>query len=334
MIRVDLYPLRFEPLYQYRPWGGRRLSQRLSAPLPGTDPVGEAWLLSDREDYPSVVADGPLKGCTISELLQRFTQRLVGWSATPVIRFPLLLKFLDARDRLSVQVHPSEAHGQLIPDGESAKTEAWVVLEKGPEARIFAGLKPRTTANDLLQAIARGTVPEQLASFIPGIGDAVLIPAGTVHSLGDVVVFEVQQNSDVTFRLYDWDHIDPKTGRRRPLQEQQAMACVDFSRGAVLPLMPQVQETVSILRECLIDCEHFRVTRMTGSESFVVGAAQLARVLVCLSGDGQLEHSGVSYFIGKGDVYLLPAAFGTCACVPRGVLSLLEVSLPRTRPPK
>jgi mannose-6-phosphate isomerase len=291
--------------------------------------VGEAWLLSDREDHPSVVAEGPLKGCTISDLLRKFTQLLVGRSAVPVTRFPLLLKFLDARDRLSVQVHPSEEHPLLIPDGESAKTEAWVVLEKEPEARIFAGLKPRTTASDLLQAIARGTVPEQLASFRPGIGDAVLIPAGTVHSLGDVVVFEVQQNSDVTFRLYDWDHIDPKTGSRRLLQEQQAMACVDFSQGAVLPIAPQVEDTSPVLRESLIDCKHFGVTRMTGAVSFVVGAAQLARVLVCLSGEGRLEHAGVSYFIGKGDVYLLPAAFSACACVPRGVLSLLEVSLPR-----
>lgn len=309
------------------------MSKRLSAPLPGTDPVGEAWLLSDREDHPSVVAEGPLKGRTIADLLRQSSQLLVGRFPTPVTRFPLLLKFLDAQNRLSVQVHPSDEYPQLIPDGESGKTEAWVVLEKGPEARIFAGLKADTSASNLLQAIAQGTVPEQLASFTPALGDAVLIPAGTVHSLGDVVVFEVQQNSDVTFRLYDWDHVDPKTGQRRPLQEQRAMACIDFSRGAVLPTPPQVAAEKPVLRENLIDCEQFGVTRMTGAVSFVVGAAQLARVLVCLSGEGQLKHAGVSYLIGKGDVYLLPAAIGACDCVPRGVVSVLEIALPRTLRP-
>jgi mannose-6-phosphate isomerase len=132
------------------------LSKRLSAPLPGKDPVGLAWLLSDRADHPSVVADGPLKGCTIGDLLRRAAQLLVGPSPGPVTRFPLLLKFLDVKSRLSVQVHPSDEYPQLIPEGESGKTEAWVVLEKGPEARIFAGLKPGTDARDLLQAIARG----------------------------------------------------------------------------------------------------------------------------------------------------------------------------------
>jgi mannose-6-phosphate isomerase len=306
------------------------LSHWFSAPLPGTDPVGEAWILSDRDDHPSVVAEGPLKGRTIGELMQRSSEFLVGGPPAPLTRFPLLLKFLDVQNRLSVQVHPSDAYPQLIPEGESGKTEAWVVLEKGPEARIFAGLNAGTTASDLLQAIARGMVPEHLASFTPGLGDAVLIPAGTVHSLGDIVVFEVQQNSDVTFRLYDWDRVDPRTGQQRPLQEQQAMACVDFNRGAVLPITPQVEDLKPVLRENLISCLQFGVTRITGAVSFNVGAAQRARVLVCLSGAGRLERSGVSYCIGKGDVFVLPAAFGACACLPRGVVSVLEVSLPRT----
>jgi len=333
LTRIDLYPLRFEPLFQYRPWGGRRLSKQLSAPLSGTEPVGEAWLLSDREDHPSVVAEGPLKGCTIGDLLRQSSQLLVGRSAAPVTRFPLLLKFLDAQNRLSIQVHPSDEYPQLIPEGESGKTEAWVVLAEGPEARIFAGLKPGVNASALQQAVLQGAVPEQLASFTPALGDVVLIPAGTVHSLGDAVVFEVQQNSDVTFRLYDWDHVEPKTGLRRPLQVPQAMACINFSQGAVLPITPQIEHAKPVLREKLIDCRQFGLTRITSAVSFTVGAAHFARVLVCLSGEGRLEQSDVSYFIGKGDVYLLPAAFGACACVPRGVVSLLEVSLPRAMRP-
>ena len=122
----------------------------------------------------------------------------------------MLLKYLDVSKTLSVQVHPSAAYPQLIPAGDTAKTEAWVVLEAGPQARIYAGLRAGTSANVLRQAIAHGTVADQLASFTPRPGDAVLIPAGTVHALRDVVVFEVQQNSDVTFRLFDWDNWIPR----------------------------------------------------------------------------------------------------------------------------
>ena len=176
--------------------------------LPGDGPIGEAWLLSDRDDHPSLVANGPLKGQTLGQLLKQSPEQLLGKLAGRFRRFPLLLKFLDVRGTLSVQVHPSDRQTSYIPAGETGKTEAWVVLEAEPESRIYAGLKPGTTADDLRQAIANKTVAEHLACFTPKPGDGVFVPAGTVHSLGDVVVFEVQENSDVTFRLYDWDHVD------------------------------------------------------------------------------------------------------------------------------
>jgi mannose-6-phosphate isomerase len=328
MKEPPLYPLRFAPIYQYRPWGGRRLAELLSTPLPGGDPVGEAWLLSDRDDYASLVADGPLKGKTIGELLALFPEQLLGKLSGQFSRFPLLLKFLDVSQTLSVQVHPSDNYPGLIPAGDTGKTEAWVVLEAGSKARIYAGLKSGTSASVLRQAIAHGTVADQLASFTPQPGDSVFIQAGIVHSLSDVVVFEVQQNSDVTFRLYDWDHLDPRTGQRRPLQVDQAMACIDFAQGAIGTVTPGVQETRPVLRESLVHCEHFCVIRITGRLSFVVGAAHLPRVLVCLAGGGHLEHAGGNYVFGKGDVLLLPAVVGACSCRPHGVVSLLEVSLP------
>jgi len=179
MSQILLYPLRFEPIYQYRLWGGRRLSGLLAAPLPGDGPIGEAWVLCDRDDHPSQVADGPLKGRTIGQLLEQSPEQMLGKLAPRFRRFPLLLKFLDAREMLSVQVHPG---------GEAGKTEAWVV---------------------------------------PQPGDAVFLPAGTVHTLGgDVVVFEVQQNSDVTFRLYDWAMLTPKQaslGRSRSIGRLTAL---------------------------------------------------------------------------------------------------------------
>src|SRR5208283_3025892 len=143
--QTPLYPLRFEPIYQYRLWGGRRLASLLTAPLPGDGPIGEAWILSDRDGHQSRLADGPLKGRTIAQLLEQFPQQVMGKLAGRFRRFPLLLKFLDAREMLSVQVHPADTRTDLLPAGETGKTEAWVVLEAGPKSRIYAGLKPGTT---------------------------------------------------------------------------------------------------------------------------------------------------------------------------------------------
>ena len=327
--QTALYPLRFEPIYQYRLWGGRRLADLLAAPLPGDGPIGEAWVLSDRDDHASRVADGPLKGRTIGQLMEQSPEQLLGTLAGRFSRFPLLLKFLDARKMLSVQVHPADAHTELLSAGETGKTEAWVVLEAGTESRIYAGLKPGTTADDLRRALTNGAVADRLACFTPKPGDGVFLPAGTVHALGgDIVVFEVQQNSDVTFRLYDWDHVDAKTGQRRALQVDQAMACIDFAQGAVDPVVPVVEVVKPVLRERLFLCEHFGLWRLRGESSFMVGAAGTPRVLVCTAGDGQLEHDGAKYVVGKGDVLLLPAVVGACAFWPRSAVSLLEISLP------
>jgi mannose-6-phosphate isomerase len=243
-------------------------------------------------------------------------------------RFPLLLKFLDVHDALSVQVHPSDAQSELIPAGETGKTEAWVVLETGEKSRIYAGLKPGATADNLREAIANGTVGSLLASFEARPGDGILVRAGTVHALSDVVVFEVQENSDVTFRLYDWDHVDPGTGQRRPLQVDQAMACIDFAQVPIGPVAAVLEEMTPILRERLLLCEYFEVWRLQGQTPFCVGAVGAPRVLVCLAGNGHLEHGGASYAFAKGDVVLLPAIVGACTCRPQDTVCLLEISLP------
>jgi mannose-6-phosphate isomerase len=333
MSHPPLYPLRFEPIYQYRLWGGRRLANLLTAPLPD-GPVGEAWVLSDREDHPSRVANGPLKGRTIGELLAQSPEEMLGQPAHRFRRFPLLLKFLDAREMLSVQVHPSDRNVDLLPAGESGKTEAWVVLEAGTESRIYDGLRPGTTAEDLRRALGDGTAADHLACFTPKPGDGVFIPAGMVHTLGGgVVVFEVQQNSDVTFRLYDWGRVDANTGHPRALQVDQALACIDFAETAAGPVVAVMEETSSTDREMvaherLFRCEHFELWRLRGQSPFTVGAAGMARVLVAIEGAGQIEHNGAFYVVGRGDVWLLPAAVGLCGFRPRGRVSLLEIALP------
>lgn len=258
--------------------------------------------------------------------------QLLGRLAGRFRRFPLLLKFLDASEMLSVQVHPGDGHKDLLPPGETGKTEAWVVPAAGKESRVYAGLRPGTTADDLRRALTNRTVADHLACFTPKPGDGVFLPAGTVHALGgDIVVFEVQQNSDVTFRLYDWDHVDAKTGRPRALQIDEAIACIDFTEGTGGLVAPVVETVTPVERERLFRDEHFGLWRLHGQSPFAVGAAGLPHVLVCIEGAGQVEHGDATYGIAKGDVWLLPAVVGACAFRPRSAVTLLEIALPGTK---
>jgi mannose-6-phosphate isomerase len=326
-IQTLLYPLRFDPIYQYRIWGGRHLADFLTTPMPD-GLIGEAWMLSDRSSHASLVANGSLKGQTIGQLFEQSQEQLMGKLAGKFDRFPLLLKFLDASEMLSVQVHPTDEQKDYIPDGENGKTEAWVVLESTSESKIYAGLKPKTTADNLRQSIKSGTIENHLSSFTPKPGDGIFLPAGTVHSLGgNIVVFEVQQNSDVTFRLYDWNHIDAKTGKARPLQIDQAIACIDFAQGEKTSVVPVIEEQKSVLRERLFQCEHFRLWRLSGKLPFTVGEKDTPRVLVCIDGEGKLEHNNTSYTMRKGDVWLVPAIVGSCLFCPNATVSLLEIAL-------
>jgi len=298
------------------------------SPLPGDGPIGEAWVLSDRDDHTSVVAEGDLKGKTIAELTKEFPEEMLGRVAKKFSRFPLLLKFLDAKNLLSVQVHPSDKQTEYLPAGEHGKTEAWVVLETGENSVVYGGLKPGATSDDIWRGTSDGTVAEHLASFTPNRGDGIFLEAGTVHTMGDVVVFEVQENSDVTFRLFDWGHIDPYTNLPRALQVAEAMACIDFERGAVGPVVPTIVEETPVLREKLFSCEFFETWRLTGESPFMVGAAGAPRVIVFIDGKGMVDHDGATYDFEKGDVVLLPAAVGACFLRPSGQVAVLEVSLP------
>lgn len=319
------HPLRFEPIYQYRLWGGRRLESWLAAQLPGDGPIGEAWLLSDRDDHPSRVAEGPFKGRTITQLIEQSAEQILGRLSPRFRRFPLLLKFLDVSGMLSVQVHPSDTKTELISQGETGKTEAWVVLEAEPGSRVYAGLISGTTSADL-RALSKKTVNDCLASFSPRRGQGLLIEAGVVHALGDgVVVFEVQENSDVTFRLYDWDHIDPHTGHPRALQVEQALACVDFAQGAIVPIDEAIQPAA---RQRLFDCSHFLLWRLQSAAPFPVGAADAPRVLVCIDGIGHIEYAGSDYAMEKGAVVLMPAVVGVCHFRPEGPVTMLEIAVP------
>jgi mannose-6-phosphate isomerase len=327
-VATQLYPLRFTPIYQYRLWGGRHLEDLLPEPLPGDEPIGEAWILSDRDDHPSQVADGDLKGKTIKDLIELAPEELLGDQAAKYKRFPLLLKFLDAKEMLSVQVHPTDEQKQFLPPGEVGKTEAWIVLSSEPKSEIYAGLKPGTTA-DNLRALNSETADKYLASFHPTEGDGVFIHAGSVHALGGgVVVFEIQENSDVTFRLYDWDRVDPKTGQSRELHVDDAIACIDFNQGEIEPVTPVVESTGPIWRDRLFACEFFVLNRLVANAAFFSGATDKPTILVCIEGEGTLKSGGSDYPFRMGEVFLLPAALGQCQCIPTEKMTVLEAWIP------
>ena len=230
---------------------------------------------------------------------------------------------------LSVQVHPSDDPSELIPAGVKAKTEAWVVIDAEKGSQIYAGLKSGTTAGGLRKSLDDGTIADHLVGIAPKPGDAVFIPAGTVHTLGnDVVVFVVQQNSDVTFRLYDWGHIDPETKEPRPLQVDQAFSCIEFGASDSGLVAPRVETTTPVKRERLFDCHAFLLWRVLGQDQFIVGATAEPRVLVGIDGSGEIMHDGTPYAFGKGDVFLLPAEAGECAFQPSGEVTLLEIAIP------
>ncbi len=324
---IQIYPLKFDPIYQYRIWGGRNLEHLLSKPLPENEPIGEAWILSDRKDHSSQVSEGILKGTTLTKIMDDFRYEIMGKIGYHFERFPLLLKFLDCKEVLSVQVHPSDHQKEYIPQGDTGKTEAWVVLETTDDSIIYTGLKKGTTKENLLESIQNKSVAERLHSFIPKREDAVFIHSGTVHTLGGTLVFEVQENSDVTFRLYDWDRTDPKTGEPRELQVDKAIACIDYDQVEIGPVIP-VKSHDNDNEEKLFDNEHFKLWRITSQSMFTVGFKDEPAVLVCIEGKGTMKFKDVEYTIGKGEVMLLPAIIGLLDLHPEEAITLLQIAIP------
>ena len=325
-----LYPLRFEPIFTTNLWGGRRLPAYLNRTVDHDDPIGEAWVLSDVDGSVSRVADGPLAGRTLRELMAADPARIVGAAKTPQGRFPLLLKFLDARQELSVQVHPNDEQAAKLGPGKFGKTEAWVVLDANPAtSRLYAGFAEGVSAADFCSALAEKTTPKTLHAFTPKPGDCVFLEAGTVHAIGaDLLLFEVQQTSDITYRLYDWDRVDAKTKKPRQLHIDEGLACADFQRGPCPPIGPAVAVGDGVRREGLVTCAYFALERLTAHVPFRVGAANCCRAVVCVEGRGELESRGVRYPFRAGDVFLLPAEVGACIALPAEPVTLLECGLP------
>ena len=320
------YPLRFKPFFRRYLWGGRRLETVLGKSIPeGTD-YAESWEIADHgPDDQSVVEAGQLTGTTLGALVQQFGRSLLGLDY-PQSQFPLLFKFLDAQKDLSVQVHPNDEQAARLPRPDRGKTEAWVVLAAEPGSRIFAGLRSEVDREMLEREIEQGTAERCLHSFEPQVGDCILIPAGTVHAIGrGLVVAEIQQSSDTTFRLYDWDRVGAD-GQRRPLHVQQALDVIDFHAGPAEPALSQ--ETSSRHIERLVSCDKFVLDRWRFSSDRLCGGDGRCHILVLLEGQIRVERDAAEGTFDAGETMLLPAAAGSVSCAPVDSATMLDIYLP------
>ncbi|MBS0265706.1 MAG: class I mannose-6-phosphate isomerase, partial [Planctomycetes bacterium] len=216
-------PLKFTPLLKRIRWGGRRLGELLGKALGNESDYAESWEICDHGVDQSRVASGPFAGLTLQELVQQQGHQLFGPGCIET-QFPLLIKFLDANDRLSVQVHPNDEQAHAFLPWERGKTEAWVILSADPGSCVYAGLKSGVTRESLMQALQAGSVEECLHKLPVAPGDCIFVPAGTVHAIGEgIVLAEVQQSSNLTFRLFDWNRLG-QDGRPRQLHIEESLA--------------------------------------------------------------------------------------------------------------
>lgn len=313
-------PLVFEPLFMERVWGGRRLESLYGKRLPSAALIGESWEIVDRPEAQSVVHEGPLRGETLHNLWCKQREAIFGKvpdspSRTGPSRFPILAKLLDAQENLSLQVHPPAKIAKRL--GGESKSELWYVADAAPKARIYAGVKKGATRAGFEKALEKGRVEEHLHAIDVATGDAIFLPSGRLHALGGGnLLVEIQENSDTTYRVYDWNRA--KKGRpRREMHISQAMQCIDFDDCEPGLLRPG--------GETLVKCELFQIDRWVLGEAREIAESGRFAIVVCVT--GKLACAGREF--KPGDFFLVPAQLEDRTVRPMGDnVSLLRVMMP------
>jgi len=316
-------PLFFQRVAQPAVWGGQKLVERLGLRASDGEPLGETWELSDYDGMETLVRGGCCGGMQLRALLADHREALLGKSKSdPRGRFPLLVKLIDAKQDLSVQVHPPD--GPLSPT-QVGKTEAWYMLPGcSDSAAVIAGLRPGVEAAQLEADASSAAVLRHLRETSVQAGDCLLIDAGVPHSIrGGTLLVEIQQTSDVTFRMYDWDRVG-LDGEPRETHVEQALSVLDYQRPA-----PEVRRAdMTRQRSRLVECAYFSIDHLTCSVPQALAASEFARVLVLLDGEAALElPDGRSFPASSNQVILLPACLPELHLIPQnGAVQLLEAT--------
>jgi mannose-6-phosphate isomerase len=317
-------PLTFEPVFQERIWGGRKLASLFGKNLPGDKPIGESWEIADRPEAQSVVRHGPFRDRTLHELWMHDRETVFGRvsdgpSRTGVSRFPLLIKLLDAHDQLSLQVHPPEKIAAQL--GGEPKTEFWYIASAIPGARLFVGLRRAVTREQFQEAIRAKAVADLVHSIEVTAGNSIFLPAGRFHAIGaGNVLVEVQQNSDTTYRVYDWDRVDD-SGKPRQLHIEQALQSIDFN-----DVTPEFTEPDD---ELLVKNKLFEIQKWNLDSSRQVAPAGEFAIVCCLSGSVRL----VDVDLRPGEFLLAPASLKDRQVQPRAAdTALLRITIPTVTP--
>jgi mannose-6-phosphate isomerase len=308
-------PLVFRPIFMERMWGGRRLESKFGKNLPPHKRIGESWEIVDRPEAQSVVDGGPFDGKTLHELWTEDRSSIFG-NVPNAPRFPLLIKLLDAQEKLSLQVHPPEKVATKV--GGEPKTEFWYVAAADPGAELFLGFRELITREQFERALDKGTVEDCVQKICVKTGDAMFLPAGRLHavSAGNLLI-EIQQNSDTTYRAFDWNRIDSTTGKPRELHLEQTFQCIEFNDVAPKLVKPE--------GELLVRHELFEVEKWNLDQPREIGTRRQFAIVCCLS--GSLRCGDVN--ISPGGFFLVPASLPDQKLQPqRKETSLLRITIP------
>lgn len=298
-----------------RVWGGRKLESVYKRTLPNTQPHGESWEISDREQEQSVVSGGQYDGLTLNTLWKNYHEEVFGKSIAKSERFPLLIKILDASRDLSIQVHPP--HEKAVELGGEAKNEFWYIADADEGAKLYIGLKKGVTQSVFQQAIAEGEVEKYVHAVNAKKDDSIYIPSGRLHAIGEgFLIYEIQQNSDTTFRVFDWNRIGLE-GKPRNLHVEESLACIDFN-----DYEPQVE---TIENGLLSACENFIITKRQFTSGEQVSPFNSKQFAVWIIVHGTLESQENEYY-QPGDFTIAPV--NTSEHTAKTPLTLLEVTLP------
>lgn len=318
------YPLTFEPIFKDRIWGGRDLERLYKKNLPANVRIGESWEISDRPGDINVISNGPLAGSTLHSLMEQDPVGLLGKLNPMPARFPLLIKIIDAQEKLSLQVHPPAAVAAKL--GGEPKTEMWYVANASPGAELYVGLKRGVTRAEFEQKIASQTVAECFHRIPVKSGDSVFLESGRVHALGaNIMIFEVQQNSDTTYRVFDWNRVDA-SGKPRELHVAQSLASIDFNdfEPSLLPADFRPADKGQV--RPLVDDKLFRVSvrKLDQGQSLKFSGGQV-RILGVVEGKVSVKGGGQEVSRSAGQFCLLPANLAEATLLAESPVTFLEI---------